>query len=182
MTPKYLILSLFALAACLITSCNTQKQDDNVAGAKHFYFEFVDEVQSEFTTRVINDISKIMVQYDYIMSEESAAKGWPFYGTVERGSKVLKTDMMPPHTNVNRLSPISKLTTYNDNEHTLKVIYTVQSVNDSTVNVVKKSYDWHNNEWRSFSKELNSEFEITNAEQEDIIKKISKTLIRYTFK
>ena len=182
MSPKFLILSLFVLAACLITSCNTQKQDDNVAGVKHFYFEFVDEVQNEISIEIINEVSKIMVQHDYLMSEESAAKGWPFYGAVERGGLVLKTDMMPPHSNVNRLSPISKLTDYDDSDHILKVVYTINAINDSTIIVDKKSFSWHKNEWQSFSQKMNTEFEIGSVKQEDIVEKISKTLIRYTFK
>ena len=116
------------------------------------------------------------------MSEKSAAIGWPYYGNVERGSKVLKTEMMPPHTNVNRLSPISQLSTDNEGEHTLKLICTIKPINDSTIDVVKKSYSWHNNEWQSFSKELNTEFKIERFNQQETIDKISKTLIRYTFK
>ena len=159
-----------------------QKQDEDLAGVKHFYFEFVDEVQNELTIEIINKVSKNMVQYDYVMSEKSAAIGWPYYGNVERGSKVLKTEMMPPHTNVNRLSPISQLSTDNEGEHTLKLICTIKPINDSTIDVVKKSYSWHNNEWQSFSKELNTEFKIERLNQQETIDKISKTLIRYTFK
>ncbi|MDH5474389.1 MAG: hypothetical protein OEX22_01730 [Cyclobacteriaceae bacterium] len=168
--------------AYLNTSCGTQSKDENVAGVKHFYFEFVDEVQNEITIEIINEVSKHMVQYDYIMSEESAAKGWPFYGNVERGTRVLKTEMMPPHSNVNRLSPISKLTNYDDDEHILKVVYTIKAINELAINIDKKSYSWHNDEWQSFSQKMSTTFEIDTPKQEDLIDKISKTLIRYTFK
>jgi hypothetical protein len=182
MSHKPLPLFLIAITAYLFASCASQEQDANVAGVKHFYFEFVDEIQNEITIEIIDEASKIMVQHDYIMSEESASKGWPFYGTIERESKVLKTEMMPPHSNVNRLSPINQLTTHKEGEHTLKVIYTINSINDSTINVDKKSYDWHNNEWQGFSKKMSTEFNIKSSNQPNINKKISRTLIRYTFK
>ena len=73
MSSKLLVSFSFLFTACLLTSCNTQKQDEDLAGVKHFYFEFVDEVQNELTIEIINKVSKNMVQYDYVMSEKSAA-------------------------------------------------------------------------------------------------------------
>lgn len=164
----------------MTTSCNIE--DEEVAGVKHFYFEFIDTIQSEQSTNMINDVSSIFPMSDYIMSEESAADGWPFYGNVERESKVLKTDMMPPHSNVNRLSPISELSNYNEGEHTMKVVYTLTSSSDTTMAISKESFEWGHEEWRKFSKKMTTEFNLTRLNHEDLVDKISKTLIRYTFK
>lgn len=168
----------------VLSSCGmgtTKQEDKNVAGVKHFYFKFIDNVQSEYSAGIIKDVSQLMPQYDYLISEESAAKGWPFWGSVKRGSKVLKTDMMPPHSNVNRLSPIKELTTYNQGEHTMKVLFTIDSKNDSTLLITKESFKWKAGEWHILSKKLTTDFNINNN-QSLVADKISKTLIRYTFK
>lgn len=179
MLHRFFIYSFLILIGCNSTD---EKSDKNVAGVKHFYFEFIDDVQTDYSILLINKVSSIFPQYDYIMSEESAEKGWPFYGNVTRGSKVLKTEMMPPHSNVNRLSPIDKLTTYNNGEHTLKVRFTLTRKNDSTIAITKESFDWKEGEWHKFSKKLTTDFAIDQDNQKETISKISKTLIRYTFK
>lgn len=180
MMPKSLLSSLILLLGVLPISCK-QQPNENVAGVKHFYFEFVDQVNSEFTESIIAETSKIFPQFDYLMSDDSAAKGWPFYGTVERGSTVLKSEMMPPHSNVNRLSNISEIS-YTKDEHLLKAIFTIEAKNDSILSITKESFEWHNKKWNKFSKKMVTDFNIKDVEKKDVILKISKTLIRYTFK
>lgn len=177
---RILSIILSIISTSLLTGCTAK--DENEAGVKHFYFEFIDNVQSDLSASVIEDVTKIMPQYDYLMSEESAAKGWPFYGNVARGSSVLKTDMMPPHTNVNRLSPIKQLANYNEDEHTMKVVFVVDKFDNSLLTISKQSFEWHGEEWHNYSMKLATDFKTENIDQQELVEKISKTLIRYTFK
>lgn len=179
MLHKFIICSFLVLIAC---ASDNKESDRNVAGVKHFYFEFIDHVQTDHSKQLIIDVSSIFPQYDYIMSEGSAAKGWPFYGTVKRGSKVLKAEMMPPHSNVNRLSPIVKLDDYNVGEHTMKVLFTLNAKNDSTISITKESFKWKAGKWHKFSKKLTTDFNINRNSRNQMAEKASKTLIRYTFK
>lgn len=181
MLSKSLLFILFLLLSVLTISCN-QQPNENLAGVKHFYFEFIDLANTDYTKSIVIEVSNIFPQNDYLMSEESAAKGWPFYGSIERGSSVLKSDMMPPHTNVNRLSPISKISFTKNEEHILKAVFSIKSKNDSTLSITKESFEWHEEEWITFSKKLTTDFHIKEAEKREVALKISKTLIRYTFK
>jgi hypothetical protein len=172
------IISLFG--ALFIGGCGPT--NENLAGVKHFYFELIDNVQSEYSEELVQHITDALPQYDYLISEESADAGWPFYGSVERGSMVLKTDMMPPHTNVNRLSPISKLKEYNQGEHSMKAVFTIENMNDHTITIIKESFEWTGGEWHKFSKKLATDFNLEDGSRNEIFIKVSKTLIRYTFK
>ena len=172
------IITLFG--AFFIGGCGPT--NENLAGVKHFYFELKDHVQSEYSEQLVLHITEVLPLYDYLISEESADAGWPFYGHVERGSKVLKIDMMPPHTNVNRLSPISKLKEYNQGEHSMKVVFTIENKDDHTITISKESFEWTGSEWHKFSKKLATDFNIEDGSRNEIFIKISKTLIRYTFK
>lgn len=183
LSEKHLFNFLFILAlSSLSVCCKNEKKDPNLAGVKHFYFEFVDNVQSELTKELIQSMTETMPEFDYLMSEETASKGWPFYGPVKRGSRVLKTDMMPPHSNVNRLSPISKLKNYNQGEHTMKALFTIIHKDDHSITITEESFEWSDGEWHQFSKKLFGDYDIASASQEELAEAISKTLIRYTFK
>lgn len=171
---------LLAFTSLLVLSC--LQKDEKIAGVKHFYVEFVDQIQSEKSQNIIKDVSSILPEYDYLISEESAENGWPFYGNVKRESVVLKSEMMPPHTNVNRLSMIGQLSTYNMDEHTMKALFTITSKNDSIISIIKESFEWSDGEWHKFSKKLTTDFDIKNNHNQELNDKISKTLIRYTFK
>jgi hypothetical protein len=160
--------------------CDNKKED--LAGVKHFYFEIIDNVQNQYTHQLVQHIIEVLPQHDYLISEASANAGWPFYGHVERGSRVLKTDMMPPHTNVNRLSPLSKLKEYNQGEHSMKAVFTIENKDDKTITVIKESFEWTGSEWHKFSKKLATDFNLEDGSRNEIFIKISKTLIRYTFK
>ena len=122
-TPYFLlILILFMLLLLMMFSCDKKQED--LAGVKHFYFEFVDQIDNQYSQSLIDRISDQLPKYDYLISEKSGAAGWPFYESVERGSKVLKSDMVPPHSNVNRFSDIEylpKQTGHDQNEHIMKL-------------------------------------------------------------
>jgi len=173
--PRLTIIIFLALLGC-------NKEDPNAAGVKHFYFEFVDTIESDYSLELLDAVAKILVESDYLISEESAEAGWPFYGSVKRGKKVLKTDMMPPHTNVNRLSPIANLKTYNQGEHTMKAVFTIRIVENQRIIITKESFEWVDDSWRQFSKKLDSEFDMNAESKNDLFNRIAKTLIRYTFK
>ena len=173
-----IIISLFGVL--FFGGCETK--NENSAGVKHFYFELIDNVQSDYSEELVQYITEDLPQYDYLISEESADAGWPFYGHVERGSSVLKTDMMPPHTNVNRLSPVSKLKEYNQGEHSMKVVFTIENKDDHTITIIKESFEWTGSKWQKFSKKLATDFNLEDGNRNEIFIKISKTLIRYTFK
>ena len=174
--------SYFLLLTLAAMSFSCGEHNENRAGVKHFYFEFIDKVESAFSQQVIVDASKFLPQHDYLMSEESASKGWPFYGNVKRGSIVLKSDMMPPHTNVNRLSPITQLDDYNNGEHTMKVVFIIEKYDNSLLTISKESFEWSGGEWHKYSMKITTDFKTENISQVALVEKISKTLIRYTFK
>ena len=174
-------LIIFCLLGSLIIG-GCESKNENLAGIKHFYFDLVDNVQSEYTEQLVQYITEVLPQNDYLISEETANLGWPFYGPVERGSKVLKTDMMIPHTNVNRLSPINSLVDYNKGEHTMKAVFTIESKDEATINIIKESFEWSNGNWHKFSKKLSTDFNIVVSNKDETFRKVSKTLIRYTFK
>ena len=178
MKAQILIISI--LGVFIIGGC--ESKNEHLAGVKHFYFELIDNVQSEYTIQLTDHIMEILPQYDYLISEETANLGWPFYGPVERGSKVLKTDMMPPHTNVNRLSPINSLVDYNKGEHSMKAVFTIEYKDEATINIIKESFEWSNGNWHKFSKKLSTDFNIVVSNKDETFRKVSKTLIRYTFK
>ena len=174
-------LIIFCLLGSLIIG-GCEPKNENLAGVKHFYFELIDNVQSEYTEQLVQYITEVLPQYDYLISEETANLGWPFYGPVEGGSKVLKTDMMIPHTNVNRLSPINSLNNYNQGEHIMKAVFTIESKDEASVTIIKESFEWYNGNWRKFSKKLSTDFKIGANNKDETFRKVSKTLIRYTFK
>jgi len=180
MLPKASIFVFIVLTAC--TWMSDTKHNEDIAGVKHFYFEFIDHVQSEYSVSMIEQVSTILPQYDYLISKESAVKGWPFYGNVKRGSILLKTEMMPPHSNVNRLSPIKELTNFNKKKHIMRVLFTIESINDSTLRITKESFQWSAEGWHQFSKKISTDFDIKLDNQQEVVSNISKTLIRYTFK
>ena len=173
-----IIICLFG--ALFAGSC--ESNNENLAGVKHFYFEIIDNIQSEYTEQLVQHITEVLPQYDYLISEESANLDWPFYGNVERGSKVLKTDMMPPHTNINRLSPIRNLKEYNQGEHTMKAVFTIENKDDKTITIIKESFEWSDGSWHKFSKKLATDFDVEMTNKDETFSKVSKTLIRYTFK
>ncbi len=171
---------LFLIISFVSGGCANKEED--LAGVKHFYFEIIDNVQNQYTHQLVQHITEVLPQYDYLISEASANSGWPFYGQVERESRVLKTDMMPPHTNVNRLSPISNLKQYNQGEHTMKAVFTFENKNERTITIIKETFEWSDGNWRKFSKRLSTDFDIGMNNKDETFSKVSKTLIRYTFK
>ncbi|MFY0626244.1 MAG: hypothetical protein JXR07_08120 [Reichenbachiella sp.] len=176
--PHIFVLGL--IAGCM----SVVVHEANIAGVKHFYYEINDKVESQLTRQISNDLEKILPRFDYIISESSAAEGWPFYGQLERGSLVMKSDMMPPHSNVNRLSPIHELDTnsIDPKEHIKKLIITISLSPNGKLIVSKESFRPKNDSWIVFSMKSKSEFDPNVADVASISDKISKTLIRYTFK
>lgn len=172
---------MVGFAVCFIASCEAST-NSKIAGVKNFYFEIIDNIQSDFSLQLVEQISETLPQNDYLISEESAAQGWPFFGIVPRGSEVLKTDMMPPHSNVNRLTPIRDLKNYNTGEHKMKAVFTINNSSSETISISKESFEWKDGSWVKFSKKLETEFEIDLTNADEVYAKAAKTLIRYTFK
>ena len=164
----------------LVLGCT--RDNSQYAGVKHFYVEFEDHIDSPFSTELIANIERQMESGDFYISEESAEQGWPFYATVPRGQKVERQLIIPPHTLVNRISPVEDLEDPDKGDHILKLW--VQLDLDSTNNllVAKQSFERVNGEWQVFSKKLITSFEIPDSSGEDLEDKVAKTLIRYTFK
>ena len=50
------------------------------------------------------------------------------------------------------------------------------------ITVIKETYEWSEGNWRKFSKRLSTDFDISMNTKDEIFSKVSKTLIRYTFK
>lgn len=154
----------------------------NNAGVKHFYIEFVDNIESDYSKVLIEHLSVILPRHDYFISEESANKGWPYYEEVVRGAKVLKTDMMPPHTSINRISPIGQLKNYNQGEHSYKAIFTINNLNENLISITKESFTWKEDKWQKMSMKISTKFKVQDSNQIESFTKIAKTLVRYTFK
>jgi hypothetical protein len=153
----------------------------NKAGVKKFYYEFEDNINQPWTQELIGQLGERFQQGDYLISAASAEAGWPFYATVERGAMVLKSDMIPPHTKVNRLTPISQLDLDDDQDHPHKLLVILDLDSAQQLHVTKQSYTWENGDWEVFSKRLYSELD-PSYKGGALVDTLSKTLIRYTFK
>lgn len=183
-TPYFLlILILFMLLLLMMFSCDKKQED--LAGVKHFYFEFVDQIDNQYSQSLIDRISDQLPKYDYLISEKSGAAGWPFYESVERGSKVLKSDMVPPHLNVNRLSSIEFLLgepMQDHHEHVMKLFVVFHSLENGELILTKQSFEQNGEDWDVFSMEIESKFQTDDKSTAVVADKIAKTLTRYTFK
>lgn len=183
-TPYFLLIIILVIIMLMfMLSCATR--NENVAGVKHFYFEFDDQVKTEYSLALIDQISEQLPKYDYLISEESGAEGWPFYASVDRGSRVLKSEMVPPHSNVNRLSAIEYLPedmAHGEDEHLMKLIVELKAMDNGVLILDKQSFKWKNNQWEVFSMKIESQFRTDEKPVEEVADKIAKTLTRYTFK
>ena len=163
----------------LMVSCSSD--NPNRAGVKQFYYEFEDNINQPWTQELTKEIGARFQQGDYLISAASAEAGWPFYATVERGATVLKSDMIPPHTKVNRLSPISDIELDNHQDHPHKLLVILDLDSAQQLHVTKQSYIWENGQWEVFSKRLYADFD-PSYKAGALTDTLSKTLIRYTFK
>ena len=167
------------LLSWALSSCQTKNPDK--AGVKQFYYIFSDSIDNDWSHALISDLSKEFERGDYYISEASAASGWPFYATAEPGVVVLKSDMIPPHTLVNRLAPISDFDAGTQGDHIHKLWILLEQDSLRQLAVTKQSYTWSNDQWVVFSKRLGSEYAMPD-DPSLLVDTLSKTMIRYTFK
>ena len=163
----------------MMVACSTD--NPNRAGVKLFYYEFEDNINKPWTQELIAQLGERFQQGDYLISAASAEAGWPFYATVERGAMVLKSDMIPPHTMVNRFTPISQIDLDDHQDHLHKLLIILDLDSAQQLLVTKHSYTWENGDWEGFSKRLYSEVD-PSYNGGSLVDTLSKTLIRYTFK
>lgn len=174
-SPFVMSLLFFAM----VVACSTD--NPNRAGVKQFYYEFEDNINQPWTQELIKEIGVRFQQGDYFISAASAEAGWPFYATVERGATVLKSDMIPPHSKVNRLLPMSQIDLDDHQDHLYKLLVIMDLDSAQQLHVTKQSYIWNNGQWQVLSKRLYADFD-PSYKAGALADTLSKTLIRYTFK
>jgi len=171
------------LAAPLIGLCLyscTQVDKKNYAEVEYYYYDYFDSTQ----TRNV-EIEALVQDYlkrpkDYILTEKSAARGWPYYEEVNQGVKVEREVIMPPHSTLHRMKGLSELKDQNSEVKKLEI--TILWTNEEEISVRIRLYKGKPDDWKRVSNQPPYKFHVKDRSTNEIASDIAKASIRATFK
>ena len=99
---------LILLFLFLVTSCSFSKKEEfNKAAILDYYYEFIDNEQSDKSRDAIAKIKKEIEGNTYIITHSSGNGEWPYYLKVENPTNFPKDSIMIPHPGLHYFSDIN---------------------------------------------------------------------------
>ena len=175
-----ILLGSLLVSGILFSGCNTSSQREKYAEAESYYYEFYDSARESSSQKLIQEMAVYMQRpFDYILTEESAAKGWPYYGDVPRGTRVKREIIMPPHSTVHRVEPLSQ---YKNDKPAKMLEITILSLDSVRVEVKFRLFKGKAGQWIRIVNQPEHYYPLKEKRQEELVEEISKAAIRNTFK
>lgn len=180
MKERVIVIFLVIISVGCFVGCNNPSNQDNIAQVEYYYFECYDSTDVTLSKRLMEDIEKYMQRpWDYILTDESAAKGWPFFGDVKRGTRVKREIIMPPHSTVHRVAPLRN---YKREEAAKKLEITILSIDSSQVEVKFRLFSGKTDNWKRIVNQPEHYYSLKENGWDELVEEISKAAIRNTFK
>ena len=167
---------IIALLAC------TRQDPVDYAVPAYYHFQFVDSANTNASRELIEKASASFIAHDYIMTEASAEEGWPFYGSIENGTKVRKDELLPPHYTVHIMKPWQDGSEFVDDAEHYKPVFTVLAYDD-TVRIRVVNYFLVSGQWTRKAAPPDVRLATGRFTSADALHdRLIKTLMRDTFK
>ena len=181
MRISIIILLLVSTIATFYVSCDNKTSDKDYAPIEYYYAQCLDSSVAPLSKELIRGIENYLERsMDYILTEESAAKGWPYYGEVMRDSKVERQIIMPPHSTVHRVAKFNDQSLPEENIKRLEI--TILYLDSRQADVKFKIYYGKPDEWKRIVDQPKHNFLIDGRDMKALAEEISKAAIRFTFK
>jgi len=175
-----ILLGSLLVIGILFSKCNNSSQSEKYAEVESYYYEFYDSARGSLSQKLIQEMAVYMQRpFDYILTEESAAMGWPYFGDVQRGTRVKREIIMPPHSTVHRMEPLSQ---YMNDEPAKRLEITILSLDSAHVEVKFRLFKGKAGQWIRIVNQPEHQYPIKEKRREDLVEEISKAAIRNTFK
>ena len=163
-------------------SCSKGPEEAEFADVGIYFFYFNDEVKTEESRWLVNHLTKSFQKYDYIMSNESAEAGWPYFGEIKKGEKIPQTEILPPHKFLHRLIPFDRYETDNSLNYYFKIKYSILNYGKQLI-IKAETFERRSGQWILISSPPLSKINVKKYKSKlSLSNDVNKTLIRDTFK
>lgn len=164
----------------LFTACQSDySSNQQYAETTTYYFDIVQNFSNQGETSLATEVSKLLENKKYAITNRSG-KDWPFFQSYNLNEKVLRADLMVPHTVSHSLINIRQNQCIANNDVRLKIVLNKQG---DEFNFDMVIYEREKNDWLKKVDTGNHRISKNKFEsKEDLIQVIYETIVRYSFK
>ena len=128
---------LASILIVLLIGCSSKKNDFDRAATLHYYCSFVDEVNTDFSKKIIEQITKNIYDNSYVITNQSGIN-WPYFKRVDEPANFPADSVLLPHPGLHKFHQFKA---YQPNESSqFKVLTTIVSATEQEVELNETVY------------------------------------------